>query len=80
MLAAKKTTCRSRRIQVWRYGLMAGLSYGVMTGSLLAAEQMPEPEKAAVQEIEFEEVIVTGSHIRGAGVSVGSKVNIIGRA
>ena len=70
----------TQRIHLGRYGLMAGMSFAIITGSSLqAAEQASEPEAQAT-EIEFEEVIVTGSHIRGAGVSVGSKVNIIGRA
>lgn len=49
----------------WRYGLMAGLSYGVMTGGLWAAEEREiDPEKD--DELSFEEIVVTGSHIRGA--------------
>ena len=64
--------------RLWRYGLMASLSYGVMAGGLQAAEKVSgDPEK---DDLTLEEIIVTGSHIRGIGVSVGSKVSIIDRA
>lgn len=64
--------------RLWRHGLMAGLSYSVLIGSLWAAEGEPEPQEVTA-ELELEEIIVTGSHIRGVGLSVGSKVEIIDR-
>jgi len=63
---------------LWRYGLLAGLSCIVMTDSLQATEQ--KADDPGKEELTLEEVVVTGSHIRGVGVSVGSRVNIIDRA
>jgi len=39
-----------------------------------------DEDKDKIEELELEEIVVTGSHIRGVGVSVGSKVEIIDRA
>ncbi|WP_339864832.1 TonB-dependent receptor plug domain-containing protein [Paremcibacter congregatus] len=80
MTTEQQKTPQSRLLRFGRYGLLAGISFTILAnGSLQAAEQVADPETQST-EIELEEIIVTGSHIRGAGVSVGSKVNIIDRA
>ena len=73
-----KRLYHSRKSQTWRTGLLTTLSTAVLTGGFAAAAE--QPVNAEDNELTLEEVIVTGSHIRGAGVSVGSKVNIIDRA
>lgn len=61
--------------------LATTLSYGLIAGMAQAAEvKADQNETKPAESVEFEEIVVTGSHIRGVGVSVGSKVAIIDRA
>ncbi len=70
------STINNRKTWIWEGCLVAVLGFGLMTEVGQAAEE----ETGPAQDMELEEVVVTGSHIRGVGVSVGSKVNIIDRA